>query len=171
MFNTYTTVENSNHIQPRVTTILACKENLMAATWHMPISKSPFRYAVAVREENYTHSLLKSHGAFSLNFLSFDSREAVDMTGWLHGNVEDKLSHSNLKVEGKDEMGNVLISTSDFIYECRVCDTYRNGDHTIFITDVSKIHVNEKQSHSPLLFLGKGTYTTIKPPLRIIKSN
>ena len=54
MFNTYTSLENSNHSQPRVTAILACKENLMAASWHMPISKSPFRYAVAVREENYT---------------------------------------------------------------------------------------------------------------------
>ena len=171
MFHTHTSLEKSNHSQPRVTAVLACKENLMAASWHMPISKSPFRYAVAVRDENYTHSLLKSHGAFSLNFLPFEHREIVDMTGRIHGNVKEKLSQSNLKVEGKDDTGNVLLSASDFIYECKVCDTYRNGDHTVFIADVRKIHVNDMQSNSPLLFLGKGTYTTIQPPIRIVMSN
>lgn len=161
MFNIYDNLENATHSQPRVTTLLACQDNLMPASWHMPISKSPFRYAIAVREENYTHNLLEKHQSFTLNFLTFEYYELVNMMGKLHGDSENKLAKSGLEIEGKDINNNVLLSASDFIYECEVCDTYKNGDHTIFIADVFKIHVNEKQSQKPMLFSGRGRYATL----------
>lgn len=161
MFKTYDTLEQATHAQPRVTALLACQNNLMPASWHMPVSKSPFRYAVAVREENYTHALLEKHGSFTLNFLPFDHYETVNSMGKVHGDNEDKLAISGLEAEGKDGNGNVLLSASDFIYECVVCDRYKNGDHTIFIADVTKIHVNEKQSAKPMLFSGRGRYGTV----------
>ena len=161
MFNTYETLEEATHSQPRVTTLLACQDNLMPASWHMPISKSPFRYAVAVREENFTHQLIQEHKSFTLNFLPFENFETVNLMGKLHGDMDDKLVKSGLETKGKDINDNVLLSASDFIYECKVCDTYKNGDHTIFIADVVKIHVNDKQSESPMLFSGRGQYATL----------
>ena len=157
----YDTLEQATHAQPRVTALLACQENLMPASWHMPISKSPFRYAVAVREENYTHQLIQEHKSFTLNFLPFEHFETVSLMGKLHGDVDDKLAQSNLDVENVDRFKNVLLSASDFIYECVVCDTYKNGDHTVFIADVVIIHVNEKQSGKPMLFSGRGRYSTV----------
>jgi flavin reductase (DIM6/NTAB) family NADH-FMN oxidoreductase RutF len=171
MFKTYDTLEQATHAQPRVTALLACQENLMPASWHMPVSKSPFRYAVAVREENYTHTLLDKHRSFTLNFLPFDHYETVNTMGKIHGDIEDKLAKSRLEVEGKDGNENVLLSVSDFIYECAVCDTYKNGDHTIFIADVAKIHVNEKQSDKPMLFSGRGKYGTVEEPFKLSKRN
>jgi len=161
MFKTFDTLEQTTHAQPRVTALLACQNNLMPASWHMPISKSPFRYAVAVREENYTHTLLEKHRSFTLNFLPFDHYETVNIMGKIHGDSEDKLTKSGLEAEDRDSNGNVLLSASDFTYECAVCDTYRNGDHTIFIADVTKIHVNENQSNTPMLFSGRGRYSTL----------
>jgi flavin reductase (DIM6/NTAB) family NADH-FMN oxidoreductase RutF len=161
MFNTYETLEEATHSQPRVTALLACQDNLMPASWHMPISKSPFRYAVAVREENFTHQLIQEHKSFTLNFLPFENFETVNLMGKLHGDMDDKLVKSGLETKGKDINDNVLLSASDFIYECKVCDTYKNGDHTIFIADVVKIHVNDKQSESPMLFSGRGQYATL----------
>lgn len=161
MFNTYTTLEDANHSQPRVTGLLGCKNNIMPTSWHMPVSRSPFRYAVAVREENYTHKLLEEHGSFTLNFLPVEHYETVDLMGRIHGDREDKLSLSKLNVESVDTHDNVLLTASDFIYECVVCDTYKNGDHTIYIADVSKIHVNEEQSKKPMLFSGRGRYSTV----------
>ena len=161
MFKTYDTLEQATHAQPRVTALLACQDNLMPASWHMPVSKSPFRYAVAVREENFTHQLIQEHNSFTLNFLPFDHFETVNLMGKLHGDMDDKLAKSGLGIEGKDVNGNVLLSASDFNYECEVCDTYKNGDHTIFIADVIKIHVNDKQSDTPMLFSGRGRYATL----------
>ena len=161
MFKTYDTLEQSTHSQPRVTALLTCQDNLMPASWHMPVSKSPFRYAVAVREENYTHQLIQEHKSFTLNFLPFEHFETVNLMGKLHGDMDHKLDISGLEIEGKDVNDNVLLNASDFIYECEVCDTYKNGDHTIFIADVFRIHVNEKQSESPMLFSGRGRYATL----------
>ena len=171
MFKIYDTLEEATRGQPRVTALLACQNNLMPASWHMPVSKSPFRYAVAVREENYTHALLEKHRSFTLNFLPFDHYETVNTMGKIHGDSEDKLAKSGLEVEGKDRNENVLLSASDFIYECEVCDTYKNGDHTIFIADVAKIHVNEKQINKPMLFSGRGKYGTVEEPFTLSKRN
>jgi len=169
MFKTYDTLEQATHSQPRVTALLACQNNLMPASWHMPISKSPFRYAVAVREENFTYHLLEEHKSFTLNFLPFTYHETIDMLGKVHGDSEDKLTKSGLLIEGKDKHQNVLLSASDFIYECEVCDTYKNGDHTIFIADVKTIHVNEIQSGEPMLFSGRGRYATLGETLTLLK--
>jgi flavin reductase (DIM6/NTAB) family NADH-FMN oxidoreductase RutF len=163
MFNTYTTLEESHHSQPRVATLLSCQNNLMPTSWHMPISKSPFRYAIAVREENYTHSLLEKHGSFALNFLPFAYVEVMDEMGRLHGDAHKKFELSGLESHGVDTEGNLLLSASDFIYCCKVCERYQNGDHTIFIADVTLIHVNETQSHQPMLFSGRGRYHTLLP--------
>jgi len=162
MFQTYHTLEEATHAQPRVAALLACQNNLMPASWHMPISKSPFRYTVAVREENYTHQLLEIHENFTLNFLPFEQYEIVNTLGKVHGDSSDKLMLSGLTTESKDAQGNVLLSASDFIYECSICDSYKNGDHTIFIADVKVIHVNAKQSNEAMLFLGRERYTTTK---------
>jgi len=169
MFNQYDTLEEANHTQPRVTALLVSQENLMPLSWHMPISKSPFRYAVAVRQENYTHQLLQKHQSFTLNFLPFEYYEEVSLMGKSHGNEVDKLTQSELETLGKDDEGNLLLGASDFIYEARVCDSYQNGDHTIFISDIVKIHVNEKQSQHPMLFAGRGRYATIETWVNVKK--
>lgn len=160
MFNVYETLEKSGHSQPRVAALLACKDNLMAASWHMPISKSPFRYAVAVREENYTHALLSEHGSFALNFLPYKYHETVDLMGRLHGNESNKFATSGLQSQQVDTNGNLLLDASDFIYACNICDTYTNGDHTVFIADVVRIYMNAHQSKAPMLFFGRGRYAT-----------
>lgn len=161
MFKTYQTLEQATHVQQRVTALLACQNNLMPASWHMPVSKSPFRYAVAVREENFTHQLIEKNGSFTLNFMPFEYHEIVALMGDVHGDSVDKLTLSNLDVESRDAYGNPLLNDSDFVYECRVCDSYKNGDHTVFITDVKQIHVNDTQSGYPMFFSGQRRYATI----------
>lgn len=71
--------------QPRSTAILCCQKNLMPLSWHMPISREPFRYAIAVRDENITYNMLKDHGSFTLNFLPFSYHETEEFmeTAWI----------------------------------------------------------------------------------------
>lgn len=146
--------------QPRVAAVLSCQNNLMALSWHMPISREPFRYAIAMRKENFTHSLLVKFGCFTLNFLSFTYAEAVDQCGRLHGNETDKLAVVGLNASLTDADGNQIIDEADYAYECTIIDTYENGDHTIFISDVTALHLKEKIDGKATLFLGRGRYTT-----------
>jgi flavin reductase (DIM6/NTAB) family NADH-FMN oxidoreductase RutF len=168
MFTTSTTLEESRHIQPRSTALLACGSNLMPASWHMPVSKSPFRYAVAVREENHTHQLLKASGSCTLNFLPYTYRDEVDHMGRIHGDHCNKLTQSGFEVWGHDGQSNPILSVSDFVYVCRVFDHQAYGDHTLFIADVVQIYVNTTQSLEPLLFMGRGTYATITEPVQVL---
>lgn len=108
--------------QPRVAALLACGHNLMALSWHMPVSKSPFRYAVAVREENHSHRLIRERGSFTLNFLPFEQCDIIDKMGRFHGDTFDKLALSELAFRGTDAEGNVLVDSADFIYECRLVE-------------------------------------------------
>ncbi|MEA2048921.1 MAG: flavin reductase family protein [Campylobacterota bacterium] len=170
MFKTYTTLEEATHEQPRVTALLCCQENLMPLSWHMPVSKSPFRYAVAVRQENYTHTLLNTYGSFTLNFLPIEHYEVVNSLGKMHGNMENKLTQSKLKIACRDKNENSVLADSDFCYTCVVNETYENGDHTIFIADVTSIHVNEHQSHRAMLFSGRGRYATLGEAFRAEKA-
>ena len=147
--------------QPRVAALLACGRNLMALSWHMPVSKSPFRYAVAVRAENHTYKLLRERGSFTLNFMPFDHYRAIDRMGRLHGDTEDKLAASELASRGTDAEGNLLLDGADFIYECRVFDTASWGDHTLFICDVKHVRVHERPSGRLALFTGKGRYSAV----------
>jgi len=149
--------------QPRLAAILCCQNNLMALSWHMPISREPFRYAVAVRDENITHAMLLEHQSFTLNFLPFAYYEEIDACGRVHGNEVEKLRFSGLTSKQSDPLGNTILDRSDYVYECRLKDTYQNGDHTIFIADVGQIHINSCFEGHPTLFLGRGRYATITP--------
>ena len=146
--------------QPRVTPILSCQDNIMALSWHMPISREPFRYAIAMRQENFTHTLLTKHRSFTLNFLPFPYYTQIDQCGRLHGDKTEKLKFTGLSSKNKDPNGNQILDGSDYVYECRIIDTYENGDHTIFIADVIALHINDCFNGFPTLFLGRGQYAT-----------
>lgn len=155
--------------QPRVAALLACGHNLMTLSWHMPVSRTPLRYAVAVRPENHTHALLEARGSFSLNFLPVEHYDVIDKMGRIHGDSVDKLAISELGTRGTDANGNVLLDPADFIYVCEVIESVSWGDHTIFISQVSDVKVNEAPSGRPTLFSGQGRYMTVSEIRQIAK--
>lgn len=160
MFKRHQPLPSTLPSQPRIAAILSCQNNLMALSWHMPISREPFRYAIAMRKENFTYSLLKEYGCFTLNFLPFAYAEQIDECGRSHGNETDKLATIGLTSSLSDADDNRLIDEADYVYECTIIDTYENGDHTIFIADVTALHLKDIIDGKPTLFLGRGRYTT-----------
>ncbi|MDD5716832.1 MAG: flavin reductase family protein [Sulfuricurvum sp.] len=155
------------HYQPRIAILVGCQDNLMALSWHMPISKSPFRYAIGVREENMTHTMLLEYRSCTLNFLPFSSYEAIDICGRAHGG--DKLADSGLTATNRDKNGNMIIDESDTVFACDVIDTYQNGDHTLFILEIQETYINISVPSQPTLFFGQGCYATITNNIRANK--
>ncbi len=158
---------SSSHHQPRIAAVVGCHENLMALSWHMPISKTPFRYAIGIREENLTHAMLLKHRSCTLNFLPFTYYEEIDTFGKTHG--DDKLSKSNLHATHRDKNNNMILDESNMVFVCDVVDTYQNGDHTIFIIDINETLINHDEPHQPVLFFGQGRYATVSQKVRASK--
>jgi len=166
MFTTTRILNPECHPQPRLSTILACGDNIMPMSWHMPVSKSPFRYAVAIRDENKTYDLLHTLGEFSINFMDYSLVESMEIAGSMHGG--DKFKETGLSRKNAEYIKSTLIEEAYMIYECKVAEIANYGDHDIFIADVVCIHNKKQENVSPTLFLGRGYYeTTSKNPTRV----
>jgi len=162
MFNTTLNLDEKSHSQPRLAALLTCGNNIMPLAWHMPVSKSPFRYAVAVRSENHTHELLKKNREFAINFLDISYQYAYQVCGEVHGDNVDKFKLSGLHKKSASSIESTLIEEAYMIYECTLIDIINYGDHDIFIADVNLILNKETKDVEPTLFMGKGYYNTIK---------
>ncbi len=172
MFDTSLHLDENCHAQPRLAALLTCDTNIMPLAWHMPISKEPFRYAVAVRSENHTHELIKKHRAFALNFLDISYQDAYQKCGEMHGGNLDKFELSGLHQKNALSIESTLIEEAYMIYECILVDIISYGDHDIFIADVNLILNKEIKDVNPTLFLGKGYYDTLKgEPVRIKRNS
>jgi flavin reductase (DIM6/NTAB) family NADH-FMN oxidoreductase RutF len=166
MFSTTKTLNSECHPQPRLTAFLACGENFMPMSWHMPVSKSPFRYAVAIRDENKTYDLVHMLEEFSINFIDSAYIEALETSGSMHGG--DKFKETGLTPKKAEHIKSTLIEEAYMIYECKVTEVVNFGDHDVFVADVVCIHNKKVEDVSPTLFLGRGYYeTTSKNPRRV----
>lgn len=166
MFSTTKILNSDCHPQPRLTGLLACGDNFMPMSWHMPVSKAPFRYAVAIRDENKTYDLVHMLGEFSINFLDYSYMEALESSGSMHGG--EKFKKTGLNPKKAEHIKSTLIEEAYMIYECKVVEVQNFGDHDIFIADVLCIHNKKLEDVSPALFLGRGYYeTTTKNPQRV----
>ena len=168
MFNTSLQLDEKCHSQPRIAALLTCGDNIMPLAWHMPVSKEPFRYAVAIRNENYTHTLIKERREFALNFLDIAYQHAYQVCGETHGEHIDKFKRSGLGKKKAVTIESTLIEEAYMIYECTLNDIINYGDHDIFIADVNLILNNEAEDVNPTLFMGKGYYDTLSgKPVRM----
>ncbi|MFC2074173.1 flavin reductase family protein [Campylobacterota bacterium] len=171
MFNTSLQLDEQCHAQPRPTALLTCGSNIMPLSWHMPVSKSPFRYAIAVREENHSHQLLKENREFALNFLDLSYQHVFETSGGIHGKNVDKFELCGLSSKQALTIGTSLIQEAYMIYECTLIDIISYGDHDLFIGDVNIILNKDTKTVEPTLFLGKGYYDTLTGnPIRMQRS-
>jgi len=172
MFNTSLHLDEKCHAQPRLAALLTCGTNIMPLAWHMPVSKEPFRYAVAIRNENHTHELIRQNRAFALNFLDISYQDTYQKCGETHGGSVDKFELSGLHHKSGLSIDTTLIEEAYMIYECILVDIISYGDHDIFIADVNLILNKENQDINPTLFLGKGYYDTLHgEPIRLKRSS
>jgi len=168
MFKTTKSLDSSCHAQARPAALLTCKDNIMPLSWHMPVSKEPFMYAVCVRDENYSYDLLHQHKEFALNFLDISYSEVFDTMGRVHGKDVDKFTLSGLSKKEAKVIQTALIQEAYMIYECTIVDILNYGDHDVFVAQVKCIHNTQDKEISPTLFMGRGMYeTTSNKPRRV----
>ena len=161
MFETTVNLDSSCHPQPRLVAMLSVEDNLMPLSWHMPLSKEPFIYAVSMRSSNFSHELMMKNREFALNFLDFKYAEKHRKMGDVHGFECNKFVESGLTQKDAKIIKATLIEESYMIYECQIIDVLNYGDHDMFVARVVLIHNRENGTFEPTLFLGKGRYETL----------
>jgi len=116
--------------------------SIITLDWHMPVSKEPFMYAIAVGYSRFSYQLIKSSGVFAVNFIPFELKSEAIVCGTKSGEHHDKFEHTNLTKIDSDTIECPRIREASATLECQVVNEVDTGDHAIFIGKVTGRHIN-----------------------------
>ncbi len=146
----------------------------MAASWIMPVSRSPPMLAVAIAEDRYTYSLIRESGQFSVMILPWSKVKELHFLGTVSA-YEDpqKLEKSGLSwVEGKRLRVPVCLEALA-VAECIVENDVPSGDHRTIIGRIVEmyakpgIELGNPSTYEVPLHVGGSLYT--KPEATTIR--
>jgi len=156
----------SEQIFPRVVALIVSidekgKENVMTASFLMPVSFNPKYVAVAIAEERLTFENLKKTKEFTLNICSKEMKEKAIICGSYSGREKDKFELAKLEKEKSKFVKPSLIKEAPISFECKVEFMEKFGDHWLVVGKVLGEHVR-KEDFSPLLHKSKDVFPLLK---------
>jgi len=144
----------SEEIFPRVCALICStdgkKDNVMTASFLMPISFEPKYLAFSLGPKRYTFSNLKKVPEFTLNILEDKMQEVAMLCGSLSGKDVDKFKEARLHKEKSKKVKPPTIKESPISFECKVVYMEKFGDHYLVVGKVVN-EVIRKKEFSPLL--------------------
>jgi flavin reductase (DIM6/NTAB) family NADH-FMN oxidoreductase RutF len=121
--------------------------------WITQASFEPPLVVVALKTDNDSHRLVEASGAFAVNVLGADQLD-VGKAFFRTSSVEGT-TINGYGFEPGPETGCPLIVDLAYWFECRVTDTVKRGDHTVFVGEVVAAGVRD-DSIVPLLLRDTG---------------
>jgi flavin reductase (DIM6/NTAB) family NADH-FMN oxidoreductase RutF len=152
----------SEQIFPRVVALIVStdeneKENVMTASFLMPVSFNPKYVALAIAEERLTFENIKKTREFTLNICSKEMKEKAIICGSISGRDKDKFELTKLEKEKSKIVKPSLIKESPISFECKMEFMEKFGDHWLIVGRVVEEHVR-KENFSPLLHKSKDQF-------------
>lgn len=106
----------------------------MTASWVAQASERPPCVAVAVRDDRYSHGVILESATFALSVLRDDQVDVATHFAQTSGEYHDKLYGVPY---GQSPSGSPILLDCLAYIDCKVLDTARAGDHTVFIGEVT----------------------------------
>ena len=143
------------------------KPNIITLAWHSPLSFNPPLYGISVDHKRYSHNLIMDSKEFVVNFAPFGIVEKLHYCGRHSGRNVDKFRETGLTPVPAEKVKAPLIKECYSHLECRLAETKKYGDHTLFVGEVVNVAADENAFEKilkdvlPVYYLGENTYTTI----------
>ncbi|BAW02904.1 conserved protein of DIM6/NTAB family [Thermus thermophilus] len=142
--------------------LLSSGENFMPMAWWTPVSKSPFRFLLAVDRKNHTLSLLRELSEAALSFLPWEERAWVVRAGYLTGRKGRKAERLGVALRPARRLAHTLVPEKALaVFELKVTEWPMDGDHALFLGDVVHVEGSPEARLRPILFLGFRDYATL----------
>jgi len=161
-----------------VTTRFRDQTDVMPAIWTTPISRTPPLIALAVNPARHTHDMIRFSEEFALNFPARDMVNHAHYFGAVSGRDVTKLDLAKLPTFRATQVEAPLIEGCIGWIECSVDDSYRIGDHTLFIGRVLVVQVEPAAfddawsvadvDYRPLHYLGGDRYAILGERLQAV---
>lgn len=130
------------------------KDDISTLAWSTPTSFSPELVAISVNNDNLTHKFIRETGEFVINIPTIDMVEAVLFCGTTHGENIDKFKEAGLTPIIAENVKPKLIKECIANIECRVVDSIKTGDHTLFIGKITAVRKNHENKEKILIDKG-----------------
>lgn len=144
----------SEQIFPRIVVLICStdgkKDNVMSASFVMPISFEPKYLAFSISPKRYTFKNLKKVKEFTLNILSQEMKKEAEICGSYSGKNFDKFEMAKLEKEKPRFIRPPMIKNCPISFECQIEDMKEFGDHYLIVGKVLN-EVIRKRDFKPLL--------------------
>ncbi|MBW2984503.1 flavin reductase family protein [Candidatus Woesearchaeota archaeon] len=142
-----------------VTSRYSGKDNIIALSWHAPVSFTPELYAIMVGHTRFSHDLIKNSKVFCVNFMSIEHEKEVLACGTSSGRSSDKFEKAGLTKGESEKIDCPRIKEALGYLECKVVNAVKAGDHTIFVGEVVN---SESKKKGKRILQDNGGFTTTK---------
>jgi len=159
-----------------VTTRWRSESDVMPAIWTTPLSRTPPLIGLAVNPSRHTHDMVRYSEEFALNFPARDLMNHTQYFGAVSGREVTKLDLARLETFRASKINAPLIENCLAWVECGVDDSYRIGDHTLFIGRVLVVQAEPEAfeetwaigdvEYRPLHYLGIDRYGILERRLQ-----
>lgn len=145
--------------------LLSVGDNLMPLGYWTIISKSPFRFLIAMGVGNHTLTLLKKYKEAALNFMPWSERERVIQAGFISGRNTSKAQRLGFEMKPSAVLEHTpIVKGADAVFETVVHQELMNlsREFAPFILNVVYVHKAANHlEHDPILFYGEEDFATI----------
>ena len=142
------TWKSGNFIYPIPAVMVSCgtmeKSNILTLAWTGTINTNPAKAYISVRKERYSYDIIRKNKEFVINLTNEQLAFATDFCGVKSGKNVDKFKELNLTKQKASTVKCPMIEESPVSIECRVVEERDLGSHTMFISEVLAINVDEK---------------------------
>ena len=115
------------------------KPNIITLAWHSPLSFKPPLYGISIDSKRHSHNLIMDSKEFVVNFAPFGIVEKLHYCGRHSGRNVDKFRETGLTPVPAEKVNAPLIKECYSHLECRLAETKKCGDHTLFVGEVVNV--------------------------------
>lgn len=125
----------------------------MTASWVFQTSFEPPMIAISMNKVSYTREIILRSKEFVVSVPNKDLEKTVLYFGNTSGRDVDKFQKMNVKTEKAKVIKTPILAEATINFECKVVETIKTGDHTVFIGEVVAGWRDENKK--VLMYMGK----------------
>ena len=149
---------------PQHVALLTVGENMMPIGHWTVISKTPFRFLIAMEQGNHSLVLLKKYHEAALHFMPWSDRQRVARAGYISGRDGDKADRLGYELIPSQKLQHTkLVEGADSVFETVVNQELKNlsREFAIYVLDVVASQGNlDPMERKPILYLSDKDFAT-----------
>ncbi|MCD7891182.1 MAG: flavin reductase family protein [Ruminococcus sp.] len=118
--------------------------NVLTIGWTGIVCTSPPMTYISVRPERYSHDIIRDSGEFVINLTTSAMCHQTDYCGVKSGRNTNKFADCEFHILPAQKVSAPIIEECPAALECRVTESKLLGSHTMFLTEIVGVDVDDK---------------------------